>query len=81
MQPLRYLLPVNPGVILGAVLGLPCQKMGQKQGHLHHIDISDARLEAWLEQLLAESTGKLGKGIVPVDLEPLKGAAGSIYLW
>jgi transaldolase/glucose-6-phosphate isomerase len=26
---------------------------------------------AWLEQLLAESTGKLGKGIVPVDGEPL----------
>ena len=26
---------------------------------------------AWLEQLLAESTGKLGKGLVPVDAEPL----------
>jgi transaldolase/glucose-6-phosphate isomerase len=26
---------------------------------------------AWLEQLIAESTGKQGKGIVPVDLEPL----------
>jgi len=26
---------------------------------------------SWLEQLTAESTGKLGKGIVPVDLEPL----------
>lgn len=25
---------------------------------------------AWAEQLLAESTGKLGKGIIPVDLEP-----------
>ena len=32
---------------------------------------------AWLEQLLAESTGKLGKGIVPVDAEPL-GAAGGL---
>jgi len=30
---------------------------------------------AWAEQLLAESTGKLGKGIVPVDGEPL-GAPG-----
>jgi transaldolase/glucose-6-phosphate isomerase len=26
---------------------------------------------AWLEQLLAESTGKIGKGIVPVDSEPV----------
>ena len=28
-------------------------------------------LGAWLEQLIAESTGKLGKGIIPVDREPL----------
>ena len=26
-------------------------------------------LGAWLEQLLAESTGKEGKGLIPVDLE------------
>ena len=26
---------------------------------------------AWLEQLLAESTGKHGKGLIPVDAEPL----------
>ena len=32
---------------------------------------------SWLEQLIAESTGKLGQGIVPVDLEPL--AAPSAY--
>ena len=32
-------------------------------------DISD--LGAWLEQLLAESTGKVGKGIIPVDREEL----------
>jgi transaldolase/glucose-6-phosphate isomerase len=31
--------------------------------------ISD--LGAWLEQLIAESTGKLGKGIIPVDREAL----------
>jgi hypothetical protein len=30
-----------------------------------------ASLGGWLEQLVAESTGKLGKGIVPVDMEPL----------
>ena len=28
-------------------------------------------LGAWLEQLMAESTGKDGKGIIPVDREPL----------
>jgi transaldolase/glucose-6-phosphate isomerase len=28
-------------------------------------------LGAWLEQLLAESTGKDGKGLIPVDREPL----------
>jgi transaldolase/glucose-6-phosphate isomerase len=28
-------------------------------------------LGAWLEQLLAESTGKIGKGIIPVDREAL----------
>jgi hypothetical protein len=28
---------------------------------------------AWAEQLLAESTGKQGKGIIPVDLEPPRG--------
>lgn len=28
-------------------------------------------LGAWLEQLLAESTGKQGKGLMPVDREPL----------
>ena len=30
-----------------------------------------ADLGAWLEQLIAESTGKDGKGIIPVDREPL----------
>ena len=25
----------------------------------------------WLEQLIAESTGKQGKGLIPVDREPL----------
>ena len=29
---------------------------------------------AWLEQLLAESTGKHGKGLIPIDGEPLGGA-------
>ena len=59
----------NPGVILGAILGI-CQRHGRdKVTILASKGIAD--FGAWLEQLLAESTGKLGKGIVPVDAEPL----------
>ena len=36
-----------------------------------------ADLGAWLEQLFAESTGKHGKGLVPIDGEPL--GAPSVY--
>ncbi|MEO8273902.1 MAG: glucose-6-phosphate isomerase [Chloroflexota bacterium] len=39
--------------------------------------LADAEIRsfgAWLEQLIAESTGKHGVGIVPVDLEPLRNA-------
>jgi transaldolase / glucose-6-phosphate isomerase len=59
----------NPGVILGAILGC-----GQRRGRDKATIIASpgiADFGAWLEQLLAESTGKLGKGIVPVDAEPL----------
>jgi transaldolase / glucose-6-phosphate isomerase len=60
---------VNPGVILGAILGV-CQRHGRdKATIIASPGIAD--FGAWLEQLLAESTGKLGKGIVPVDAEPL----------
>jgi transaldolase / glucose-6-phosphate isomerase len=59
----------NPGVILGAVLGI-CQRHGRdKATIIASKGIAD--FGAWLEQLLAESTGKLGKGIVPVDSEPV----------
>jgi transaldolase / glucose-6-phosphate isomerase len=59
----------NPGVILGAILGV-CQRHGRDKVTIAAApEIAD--FGAWLEQLLAESTGKLGKGIVPVDAEPL----------
>jgi transaldolase/glucose-6-phosphate isomerase len=65
----------NPGVILGAILGT-CQRRGRdKVTILASPGIAD--FGAWLEQLLAESTGKLGKGIVPVDGEPL--GAPAVY--
>jgi transaldolase / glucose-6-phosphate isomerase len=65
----------NPGVILGAILGM-CQRRGRdKVTIVASKGLAD--FGAWLEQLLAESTGKLGKGIVPVDGEPLE--APSVY--
>ena len=65
----------NPGVVLGAILGV-CQRQGRdKVTVVASEGIAD--FGAWLEQLLAESTGKLGKGIVPVDAEPV--GAPSVY--
>jgi transaldolase/glucose-6-phosphate isomerase len=59
----------NPGVILGAILGT-LQKSGRDKVTIFASPgISD--LGAWLEQLLAESTGKEGKGLIPVDLESI----------
>ncbi|MGH9738223.1 MAG: bifunctional transaldolase/phosoglucose isomerase [Candidatus Acidiferrales bacterium] len=59
----------NPGVILGAILGT-LQKLGRdKVTIVASPTIFD--LGAWLEQLLAESTGKQGKGLIPVDREQL----------
>jgi transaldolase/glucose-6-phosphate isomerase len=65
-------LPVgrNPGIVLGSVLG---------EAALHGRDkltiIADpevAPFGAWLEQLVAESSGKQGKGILPVNGEQLE---------
>ncbi len=57
----------NPGAILGTILGT-AQKHGRDKVTIFTSPgISD--LGAWLEQLLAESTGKEGKGLIPVDRE------------
>jgi transaldolase/glucose-6-phosphate isomerase len=57
----------NPGVILGAILGTAANQGLDKVTIISSPGIHD--LGAWLEQLLAESTGKQGKGIIPVDRE------------
>ncbi len=57
----------NPGVILGAMLGTLAKGGRDKVTIFTSPGISD--LGAWLEQLLAESTGKEGHGIIPVDRE------------
>ncbi len=59
----------NPGAALGAFLGA-LNKQGRDKLTLV-VSPELASLGAWIEQLVAESTGKLGRGIVPVDLEPL----------
>src|SRR5262249_28902538 len=57
----------NPGVMLGALLGVAHNHGRDKITIIASPGISD--LGAWLEQLLAESTGKQGKGLIPVDRE------------
>jgi transaldolase / glucose-6-phosphate isomerase len=59
----------NPGVVLGAILGSLAQAGRDKVTIIASPGIHD--LGAWLEQLIAESTGKIGKGLIPVDREPL----------
>jgi transaldolase/glucose-6-phosphate isomerase len=59
----------NPGVMLGLILGTAAKLGRDKITLIASPGISD--LGAWLEQLIAESTGKLGKGIIPVDREEI----------
>ncbi|HET9146938.1 MAG TPA: bifunctional transaldolase/phosoglucose isomerase [Acetobacteraceae bacterium] len=60
---------VNPGIQLGLAMGLAAAKFGRdKVTIVASPGIAD--LGAWLEQLIAESTGKQGKGLIPVDAEP-----------
>src|SRR5437762_1333397 len=59
----------NPGAILGAVLGEGHNRGRDKITIIASPAIYD--LGAWLEQLIAESTGKNGKGLIPVDREKL----------
>ncbi len=63
----------NPGVSLGLALGTLAKAGRDKLTFLPDDEISS--FGAWAEQLIAESTGKHGVGIVPVDLEPLAEAA------
>jgi len=63
----------NPAALLGAVMA-ECALAGRDKLTI----ITDEKLSAlglWIEQLIAESTGKEGKGIVPVVQEPLGSVA------
>ena len=60
----------NPGVQLGIAMGVAATRFGRdKVTIIASPGIAD--LGAWLEQLLAESTGKEGRGLIPVAGEPL----------
>jgi transaldolase/glucose-6-phosphate isomerase len=59
----------NPGVMLGVAMG-ELAKQGRDKITFITSPVIGA-LGAWMEQLIAESTGKEGKGIVPIDDEPL----------
>lgn len=65
----------NPGIVLGTMIGLLAKAGRDKLTLIASPAIHD--IGAWLEQLLAESTGKVGKGIVPVDREPI--GAPAVY--
>ena len=59
----------NPGVLLGAALGTAALK-----GHDKVTIVASPGLASfggWAEQLIAESTGKQGKGLIPVEGEPV----------
>ncbi len=58
----------NPGLVLGAILGNAAKRGINKLTFI--ADAPAASFGSWLEQLIAESSGKLGRGILPVDLEP-----------
>jgi RpiB/LacA/LacB family sugar-phosphate isomerase len=59
----------NPGAELGGAMAAAARAGRDKLTLLAAPEI--ASLGSWIEQLVAESTGKLGKGILPVDGEPL----------
>jgi len=59
--------PANPGLVLGAAIAgtRPLRdKLGLVADGTHIVGLAD-----WLEQLIAESTGKRGTGLLPVVLE------------
>ena len=69
LAPRRHRPATTRGLVLGAVIGA-CANAGRDKLTLL-TSPGVTRLGAWLEQLLAESTGKQGRGVIPVDGEPV----------
>jgi transaldolase/glucose-6-phosphate isomerase len=64
----------NPALVLGTILGLGAKRGLDKLTLIASPGLHD--LGAWLEQLIAESTGKDGKGIIPIDREEIAAPGG-----
>jgi hypothetical protein len=62
--------PTNPGLQLGAFIGGAARNGRDKLTIVLPPSLSSLGL--WIEQLIAESTGKHGKGALPVVAEPLE---------
>jgi transaldolase/glucose-6-phosphate isomerase len=60
--------PENPGLALGAAIGTAALAGQDKLTFV--VGAPVGRFGMWIEQLIAESTGKEGKGILPVEGEP-----------
>ncbi|MBR0850551.1 bifunctional transaldolase/phosoglucose isomerase [Bradyrhizobium diazoefficiens] len=65
----------NPGVQLGLAMGLAGLEGRDKVTIFSSPKVAD--FGAWAEQLIAESTGKEGKGLIPIEGEALNDA--SVY--
>jgi transaldolase/glucose-6-phosphate isomerase len=59
----------NPGILLGTAFGIAGRAGRDKVTIIPSPRLAD--FGAWAEQLIAESTGKNGKALIPVDDEPL----------
>jgi transaldolase/glucose-6-phosphate isomerase len=72
---------VNPAFALGALMGVAAATGRDKLTLIADEGLAD--FGAWLEQLVAESTGKQGQGIIPIDGESLRppGAYGADRLF
>ncbi len=69
-----YSVNENPGIVLGAILGTAALNGKDKLTIL--ADPDWVPFGAWMEQLIAESSGKDGKGILPIADEPITSASG-----
>ncbi|MCK7527942.1 MAG: hypothetical protein MZV64_65265 [Ignavibacteriales bacterium] len=60
----------NIAAVIGSIIGALGKKGIDKLTYI--ISPKFTYIGAWIEQLIAESTGKVGKGILPVDLESIE---------
>jgi glucose-6-phosphate isomerase len=64
-------ISANTAAVIGVIIGALGKKGIDKLTYI--ISPKFSYIGAWIEQLIAESTGKVGKGILPVDLESVEG--------